>query len=877
MMQRKSSLGYRIGGGFILSFFLSSLFAILVSGYFLKQNFDERSSQSSILVSRFIASSMKQYIGRLTSGLDALNGDADLLHDIVGSLGTPSPRRKNFFKLFTKVEDFARHYGLEQVSIYLKPLGREDYPIFSTIVPKENHVFTFSPEKNGADMVEISRDEYGLVSIKDNGLTHFKFRFSNEFLGPDRKIALMRVDGKVYLDINYPMVNELIGSDGAEDAFIKKGSTYGVIRIVMPLPDSFISELETQTGHRISFYDPQLQYVAGILQHELDVPGKGGFVAQGTDGVEYINYLSSVNFDGSEVARIVVSFENSQLTEKIVSMIFMIFGVNMVSSSLLLVALSLFLRKRVIRPIERLTENVKALTDGDLKSWQGIPQRELTSRSDELQILRQAFRTMGRQLDELVNNLEENVQERTQQIILEKQKTQGILNNIEEGIITFNDELIVGAEYSRHMYALLDLTPEQIKGASFTELILDRSNISADGRHTIREILRICLGMPPLSWEMNHANLPSSMEVTVQGAPRYMSLDWYPMLNDQGLVERGMLVIKDQTEKVLLQQDLNKSNELHECLSEIIDVAMKFDIDFVARFIERARRQFLTDGSQLMELAKTRPDAMFALLHTLKGDARTTGFQRIAAKAHDAESMLHHLRSRTCHESDLLNFHVALNELTSEISEFSGLMHDLFSRRESRCDLSVSLIDLLLPHFQEAVSILKENGIKVGGFLYEDHVQDWSSRTIEQVKDMIMHAITNSADHGYVLPKKAGHAVATAARFHVKASLDHDNVVIEIVDEGHGYDLEKIRRKYGLSHETADKETLAMLLESGVTTTSDVTTLSGRGVGLNAIKELSQGLGGSTCLEPHFPRGALVKIVLPRQSVMREGDLRLVG
>jgi HPt (histidine-containing phosphotransfer) domain-containing protein/HAMP domain-containing protein len=877
VLQRKLSLGYKIGLGFILSLFLASLLAIMISGYLLKQNFDERSQQSSMLVSRFMASSISQYISRLTSGLDALNGDADLLRDTFGSLGSPSPRRTNFFKLFTKVEDFARQYGLEQVSLYLRPMGRQDHVIFSTIVPKDNHIFTFSPENYGEDMVEIFRDEYGLVSVKDNGLTTYKFRFSNDFLGTEKKIALMRVDDKLYLDINYPLVNELIGAESAEGAFIRKGSVYGVIRIAMPLPDSFIAKMEQETGHRIGFYSTQLKYIAGILEPNLEIPPSGSFVNQGIDGVEYINYLSSVKFDGSELAKIVVSFERNLLTRKIMSMIFMIFGVNIVSSALLWGALSLYMRRRVIVPIQDLTGSVEAMTKGDLKSWQGIAPQALTPHSDELEILSQAFRNMGQQLDELVDNLEGKVKERTTTIVLEKQKTQEILNNIGVGIITFNDRLVVGDEYSRHMLTLLDLTPAQIRGASFNELIIDRLSLSADGRHTVHEILCGSLGMPPLSWEMNHANLPSSMVVTIQGIRRYMSLDWYPMLNEYGLVERGMLVIKDQTEKVLLQQDLEKSNERHECLSEIINVAMKYDMGYVLRFVERAQKQLTTPGMRnLMNLAKTKPDELFILLHTLKGDARTTGFKRIATKAHQAESILHKIRNQAT-EADLDIFETALDGLNQELTEFSDLLSHLFNRGEPAQDQSGCLINLLLPQFREAVSILKDNGIKVGGFYYDDRIQNWNPRNIGLVKDMIMHALTNSIDHGYVLPKLAGLTAVECAKFHVKADFDNDHVIIEIIDEGQGYDLAKIRQKYCIAQDLSDQQTLAMLLESGITTACEITASSGRGVGLNAIKGLSAQLGGCTQLEPNQPRGAKVRITLPRHQLVLTEDLRQVS
>jgi HPt (histidine-containing phosphotransfer) domain-containing protein len=555
----------------------------------------------------------------------------------------------------------------------------------------------------------------------------------------------------------------------------------------------------------------------------------------------------------------------------------MIFGVNIVSSGLLWGALSLYLRRRVILPIQDLTGSVKSMTETDLKSWQSIPPHALTAQSDELEILSQAFRNMGQQLDELVDNLEDKVKERTAAIVLEKQKTQEILNNIGVGIITFNDSLLVGDEYSRHMHALLDLTPAQIRGVSFTELILDRLNLSADGRQTVHEILRGSLGMAPLSWEMNHGNLPSSMVVTVHGTQRYMSLDWYPMLNEAGLVERGMLVIKDQTEKVLLQQDLEKSNERHECLSEIINVAMKYDMGYVLRFVDRAQKQLNANGmNRLMGLAHTKPEELFILLHTLKGDARTTGFKRIATKAHQAESILHRIRSKPL-ESDFISLEAALQQLGDELTEFSELLSHLFNRNGPAQDPSACLINHLLPQFKEVVSILKDNGIKVGGFYYDDRIQNWNPRNIELIKDMIMHALTNSIDHGYVLPKLAGEPTVECAKLHVKADFEDDNVVIEIIDEGHGYDLEKIREKYKIERSVSDKDTLATLLESGVTTTSEITTLSGRGVGLNAIKELSSRLGGVTQLEPNYPRGAKVRITLPRHEVVITEEFKQVG
>jgi chemotaxis protein histidine kinase CheA len=367
---------------------------------------------------------------------------------------------------------------------------------------------------------------------------------------------------------------------------------------------------------------------------------------------------------------------------------------------------------------------------------------------------------------------------------------------------------------------------------------------------------------------MNQGNLPSSIEVMVQGKKRYMSLDWYPMLNDKGLVERGMLVIKDQTEKVLLQKDLEKSQERHEVLSELINVAMKYDMDYVTRFVKHTQSQLL--GPQLeslLNMAEAKPDELFVILHTLKGDARSTGFKRMATKAHQAETVLHDFRRDQC-GIQLQEMRVSLSQLVDEIDDFSGTLQSLFSKKESPRNQPDCLIHALLPQFKEVVATLRTHGIKIGGFQYDDHIQKWSPRNLELIKDMIMHALTNSIDHGYIQPKMAGQATTDFARFQVKADIEEGQAIILISDEGRGYDLERIRQKYQISPETSDQETLARLLESGVTTASSLSQLSGRGVGLNAIKEISQRLGGSTRLEANHPHGARVRITLPLEAVL---------
>jgi hypothetical protein len=253
---------------------MTALGSTVISGWLLTQNFDARSQESSRFVSRFVAHAVMQHLNRLAPGLAALSRDAAVWQNAA----------------FLKIDAFARQQGLEQLSVFIKPKGQNEYVNYTTLVPRDDQIFR-------------------------PGIQHDRLRFPHKFSGTERKITLIRVDDKLYLDINQPLER-------------------GIIRMAMPLPDSFLTKMEKETGHRISFYNSRRQYIAGILEPDVDIPDQGYFTNHGIDGVDYINYASSVMIEGYELAKVVISLEKNQLTERITTMVLVMFGVSAALSAL---------------------------------------------------------------------------------------------------------------------------------------------------------------------------------------------------------------------------------------------------------------------------------------------------------------------------------------------------------------------------------------------------------------------------------------------------------------------------------------------------------------------------------------------------------------
>ncbi len=122
----------------------------------------------------------------------------------------------------------------------------------------------------------------------------------------------------------------------------------------------------------------------------------------------------------------------------------------------------------------------------------------------------------------------------------------------------------------------------------------------------------------------------------------------------------------------------------------------------------------------------------------------------------------------------------------------------------------------------------------------------------EEVVDPLMHIVRNSIDHGIESPedrKKAGKKETGTIIF--KAFQRGNHVVIEVSDDGSGIDIEKVKRKAiekGLltpeSGDMTDKEILNYIFLPGFSTKTSVSEVSGRGVGMDVVKEKITSLGG---------------------------------
>jgi two-component system chemotaxis sensor kinase CheA len=143
---------------------------------------------------------------------------------------------------------------------------------------------------------------------------------------------------------------------------------------------------------------------------------------------------------------------------------------------------------------------------------------------------------------------------------------------------------------------------------------------------------------------------------------------------------------------------------------------------------------------------------------------------------------------------------------------------------------------------------------------------------VEELSDPLMHIIRNSIDHGIESPdlrRRAGKP--EGGTISLSASQKGNHVVIEIADDGAGFDEERIletalRRRLVDTHAAAEmsrRELLNLVFLPGFSTRDHATELSGRGVGMDVVKTNIAKLSGIIDLASTRGKGTIISITLP--------------
>ena len=543
----------------------------------------------------------------------------------------------------------------------------------------------------------------------------------------------------------------------------------------------------------------------------------------------------------------------------------------------------LMLYRQIVHPIGEMQ-----LKMTEIATSQDFSHRVPVARMDEIGRSLTAFNAMVAKIEES----SELVRQKTADI-------QAMLQTLPQGILTLEAGRRIHPEYSSYLCTLLER--QQLAGRTLDEALLDRCEGSADARAQADAAIDACIGEDELNFSFNAHLLPQELCLACDdGRRKIIELGWSPITAADGTVARLLVSLRDVTELRELARDAQARKEELAMVGELLAVpAEKF------RAFAGAAAQLLDEARvQLQAPQQERASAIAALfrgMHTIKGNARTYGLPRIADAAHVAEQRYSALRDDLSGWDDAalvadldavdaaLQAYVHVNDETlgRGAAGHEGAEGAVRIARERLDALRASIDSVLregdwpqdhrerlaqvahaLQHpdaaglaevFGSVAASLPDLARELGK---EAPVAECTGTPVllraqagQAMRDAFVHLLRNAVDHGIEPPQERA-AKGKPARGHIRAQtqIEGDDVVVRLQDDGRGLDLARIHDKalaQGLlgPDDAPSAEALAqMIFAPGFSTASQVTAVSGRGVGMDAVKAFIEALDGSVAV-----------------------------
>ncbi len=221
------------------------------------------------------------------------------------------------------------------------------------------------------------------------------------------------------------------------------------------------------------------------------------------------------------------------------------------------------------------------------------------------------------------------------------------------------------------------------------------------------------------------------------------------------------------------------------------------------------------------------------------------------------------------------------DEVLSVIEQFGRLTDEL---RSNTMSIRMVPIGTTFSSFKRLVRDLSAELGKNVNLVTEGGETELDKTVIEKLGDPLVHIIRNSLDHGIELPEvRAERKKPVEGTISLSASQTGASVHIVIEDDGNGLDVEAIRKK-ALSKgiikpedELTEQETFALIFAPGFSTKETVSSVSGRGVGMDVVNRQMELIGGTVSIESKPRQYTRILLKIPLTLAIIDGLLVRIG
>jgi signal transduction histidine kinase len=311
--------------------------------------------------------------------------------------------------------------------------------------------------------------------------------------------------------------------------------------------------------------------------------------------------------------------------------------------------------------------------------------------------------------------------------------------------------------------------------------------------------------------------------------------------------EKLVIIFSDLTAEMASERARSRQRDILEGFERILH-----DPEGFQSFLETARRDVDLIARGALPL-----DELRRRLHTLKGNAAVMGLSAVAQQCHSLED---ELSDRTClkpesvaeleRELTLVEERLGpllrertLGEIVLYSSEYQAFLAQIVAERP-HAELAAEVRSWSLGRVHSHLQRLAEYGRQLAGRLEKGPLNvetiDNGLRAHAELAEfwsVLVHVIRNAVDHG-IEPMEVRRQLGKGeGRIQLRALIGDGRLVIEVADDGRGIDWQRVRERalaLGMKAESR-QELIAALFADGFSTKSEVSDISGRGVGLSSV------------------------------------------
>jgi HPt (histidine-containing phosphotransfer) domain-containing protein/HAMP domain-containing protein len=592
-------------------------------------------------------------------------------------------------------------------------------------------------------------------------------------------------------------------------------------------------------------------------QPQLTAPSHGDIgqlVARGAwlDAAQWVTDAA-----GKRIGIAVVRFSLAREEQRFAALSTRILQVAALIAIALTLLLLLLAKRYVISPLQALRGAVARLQGAQQLDGPELP-RVLRS-GNEVGELARAFVRMA-----------DVIQRREQAIAEQNREMRLVLESVGQGFLVLSADGRVVGQHS----AIIDrwfgeLTPDK----PLWEQLAVHDPVQSEWL----ELTWSNIGAPAMPLDLCLEQLPKRLEASGKS----FDLEYRPSCTPDGALERMVLIISDVSELVARERAEHEQRELAAVLTCIATDRAGFMSFF-------AEAQALVDRI----LAAEPSHQLLEDLHTLKGNAGLFQLRTLQALCERIETRLvaegggpnererEELRQSVDNTRAVLarlTGHDELRELSLSASEYALLVQALERRaphREVLTQLARATADPAERVFERLAMRLQLLARALGKCAVEVRMEGggvrFPARHFDPLWAALVHALRNIADHALettIERERAGKA--PIAQVELCAELVDDKLLVRLRDDGRGVDFVRVRERaeaLGLPVDS-DEALLEALFAPGFSTARVGQELSGRGVGLSAIRSAVSALGGSVVMRSKARVGSELCIELPAQLV----------